>query len=73
MSSISGYERYRVTAQAIGLIELLGNNRPSTRQLQIVENIIRSLRLSWDACESETELLRYFKCRRQVLTRVDHG
>lgn len=53
----SGLERYRTTAQAIGLMELLGNYRPNVKQLRIVEKIVMKLGLSWEACESTTELL----------------
>ena len=63
--------RYRITAQAIGLIELLGNDRPSTKQLQIVENIVRKLHLSWQACEDEMELLKTLKCQRRNNIRLD--
>ena len=56
--SIPGIERYRITAQAIGLVELLGNARPSRKQLKVAEKIVGKLRLSWQACESVTVLMR---------------
>lgn len=50
--------RYRITAQAIGLIELLGNEYPNSKQIRIVERMIQKLQLSWCACEDSEELMR---------------
>lgn len=61
MSSISGAERYRITAQAIGLIELLGNQRPNSKQIRVVEQIVMKLRLSWEACENTGKLMQTLK------------
>ena len=51
-------ERYRITAQAIGLMELLGNMNPNTKQIRIAEKIIVKLALSWKACENISALTR---------------
>lgn len=61
---IPGIERYRITAQAIGLIELLGNERPSRKQLKVAEKIVGKLHLSWQACENVTELMRALSCKK---------
>lgn len=52
-----GSEKYRITAQAIGLMELLGNQYPNSKQIRIVEQIVMKLHLSWDACENTRELM----------------
>lgn len=57
----SGFESYRTTAQAIGLIELLGNPYPDSKQVHIVEKIIRKLHLPWNACEDAEELIHILK------------
>lgn len=51
-------EECRLTAQAIGLIELLGNQWPNSKQVRIVEQIVKLLRLSWRACEDPNELVK---------------
>lgn len=58
MSTSSISERYRITAQAIGLMELLGNEKPNSQQIRLVEKIVLKLHLSWSACENLKELIR---------------
>lgn len=50
------WEHYQPTATAIGLIELLGNTQPSTKQVHLAERLVRYLTLSWDDCLSEKTL-----------------
>lgn len=55
-SFLGHIERYRMTAQAIGLLKLLGNGYPSTKQVKLAEEIITKLKLTWEACEDADEL-----------------
>lgn len=59
--TLPGLERYRVTAQAIGLIELLGNAKPNDKQVYMAERLIRALNLSWSACTNQRALLQALK------------
>lgn len=59
--TLPGLERYRVTAQAIGLIELLGNAKPNDKQIYMAERLIQTLNLSWNACTNQRALLQALK------------
>lgn len=60
-------EHYRLTAQAIGLIELLGNMRPDNKQVRMAERLVQALGLLWEACENQRVLLRALKYGRSAL------
>jgi hypothetical protein len=54
-------EPYRLTAQAIGLIELFGNMQPNNGQVRTAERLVHILGLSWEACENQPALLHALK------------
>lgn len=60
MSGVVAYdERYQSTGIAIGLLELLGNSRPGSRQVALAEKIVRHLSLDWDDCLDEQRFIRF--------------
>lgn len=59
--SPSDLEQYRITAQAIGLVELLGNAQPNNSQVRMAEKLVSVLGLSWEACANQQALLRALK------------
>ncbi len=60
-SNLYELESYRLTAQAIGLVELFGNIEPNNKQVRMAEKLISTLGLSWEACEDISELMRSLK------------
>jgi hypothetical protein len=51
-------ERYRGTAIAIGLLELLGNAWPEAKHVALAEQIVKQLNLDWDDCLDGRRLIR---------------
>lgn len=45
--------RYKHVGIAIGLLELLGNSKPDTRQVALAEKIVKCLNLDWEDCLDE--------------------
>lgn len=61
--TLRGLEQYRDTALAIGLVELLGNDKPNDSDISIAETIVKRLKLSWDDCRSTSSLKKAIKSR----------
>lgn len=61
VNNLGQLERYKDIALAIGFVELLGNDKPNDKNINIAKVVVKRLGLSWEDCLNFNNLMKAMK------------